>query len=415
MATPIWLEVLQKVRPSALVGARDPGFPPHSSTSSSNSKSPLASAESGLRPFECRRPPRSLPAASLKLTDAELLRIGFSRQKTLYTRLLAESLAAPLFRFARAAQPARRCWPARCWWYSKAIGKWTADIYLLSALRRSGYLADRRSGLGDGSAGSIKTPPPSPITGEKLEKNEPHPGKPWRAVAAPPILASLLEQARASALQRFRSSWTIMSLLTGGHECRKPLSRRIFSRANRRRYCRAVRILGGRLGRGKIRCPHCSITSFSAATISIAASIWSKRTPGRAAQPSAASIPAAATRNALLSLGGAPAIGNHRPGPPRNTKIVHFPQIRAHDRSAPHRLGRPSSRHRCHRPSKLGENKIAFQGPRRRLQKKRPEGRILTWKTVNLADDRHGLLPLLHRMERGLRPSFRGRSKAFAA
>src|SRR6202007_3419056 len=37
------------------------------------------------------------PGRFLKLSDAELLRIGFSRQKTLYTRLLAESLARRYF------------------------------------------------------------------------------------------------------------------------------------------------------------------------------------------------------------------------------------------------------------------------------------------------------------------------------
>ena len=40
----------------------------------------------------------------------------------------------------------------------------------------------------------------------------------------------------------------------------------------------------------------------------------------------------------------------------------------------------------------LRENKVAFQGPDDG-SRKRPDGRVLNWKTINLADDRHGLLP----------------------
>ena len=75
------------------------------------------------------------PRRFLKLTDAELLRIGFSRQKTLYTRLLAESLSRRHFdlRYLHELHDdaARKMLIA-----FKGIGNWTADIYLLSALRR---------------------------------------------------------------------------------------------------------------------------------------------------------------------------------------------------------------------------------------------------------------------------------------
>src|SRR5258707_2206002 len=75
------------------------------------------------------------PRCFLKLTDAELLRIGFSRQKTLYTRLLAESLSRRYFDLGDLHDlqddAARKMLTT-----FKGIGKWTADIYLLSALRR---------------------------------------------------------------------------------------------------------------------------------------------------------------------------------------------------------------------------------------------------------------------------------------
>jgi len=40
----------------------------------------------------------------------------------------------------------------------------------------------------------------------------------------------------------------------------------------------------------------------------------------------------------------------------------------------------------------LRENKVEFTGPADG-SRKRPDGRVLNWKTINLADDRHGLLP----------------------
>jgi hypothetical protein len=96
--------------------------------------------------------------------------------------------------------------------------------------------------------------------------------------------------------------------------------------------------------------------------------------------------PGRGTRNALLSLGERRYLEIIAPDPAQQ-KIVHFPQIR--EMRDPRLIGWA-----VHPPDvaavakQLGENKIAFTGPR-----KRPDGRVLTWKTVNLADDRHGLLP----------------------
>jgi hypothetical protein len=100
--------------------------------------------------------------------------------------------------------------------------------------------------------------------------------------------------------------------------------------------------------------------------------------------------PGRGTRNALLSLGERRYLEIIAPDPAQH-EIVHFPQIRA--MTDPRLIGWAA-----HPPDiaaiakQLGENKIAFQGPDAG-SRKRPDGRILTWKTVNLADDRHGLLP----------------------
>src|SRR5882762_7641303 len=94
--------------------------------------------------------------------------------------------------------------------------------------------------------------------------------------------------------------------------------------------------------------------------------------------------PGRGTRNALLSLGERRYLEIIAPDPAQH-EIVHFPQIRA--MTDPRLIGWA-----VHPPDiaaiakQLGENKIAFQGPDDG-SRKRPEGRILTWKTVNLADD----------------------------
>jgi DNA-3-methyladenine glycosylase II len=75
------------------------------------------------------------PAAFLTLDDAELRAIGFSRQKAAYVRGAAEAIAAgrlDLARLARAADDEVRTALVGL----RGIGRWTADVYLLFALRR---------------------------------------------------------------------------------------------------------------------------------------------------------------------------------------------------------------------------------------------------------------------------------------
>ena len=123
---------------------------------------------------------RLTPGCFLRLTDVELKEIGFRRQKTLYTRLLADALARGHFNLGHLHdlhdEAARKMLIAL-----KGIGSWTADIYLLSALRRPDIWPVNDLALAT-AVQEVKRlrKRPSP---EKLEKMS-TPWRPWRAVAA---------------------------------------------------------------------------------------------------------------------------------------------------------------------------------------------------------------------------------------
>lgn len=100
--------------------------------------------------------------------------------------------------------------------------------------------------------------------------------------------------------------------------------------------------------------------------------------------------PGRGTRNALLSLGERRYLEIIAPDPAQ-TEIVHFPQIRS--MTDPRLIGwavHPSDITAL--ATQLRENKVEFTGPSDG-SRKRPDGQVLNWKTINLADDRHGLLP----------------------
>jgi DNA-3-methyladenine glycosylase II len=157
---------------------REPGFPTLVYIILEQQVS-LASARAAFERLKGAAKPLT-PRRFLKLTDAELLRIGFSRQKTLYTRLLAESLAHRHFdlRYLHDLHDdsARKMLIA-----FKGIGRWTADIYLLSALRRPDIWPTGDLALAT-AVQEVKRlrKRPSP---EKLEALS-APWRPWRAVAA---------------------------------------------------------------------------------------------------------------------------------------------------------------------------------------------------------------------------------------
>jgi hypothetical protein len=100
--------------------------------------------------------------------------------------------------------------------------------------------------------------------------------------------------------------------------------------------------------------------------------------------------PGRGTRNALLSLGERRYLEIIAPDSSQGP-VVHFPQILG--MTDPRLIGWA-----VHPPDiaavamQLRENQVAFTGPDDG-SRKRPDGRVLNWKTINLADDRHGLLP----------------------
>ena len=157
---------------------REPGFPTlvyiilEQQVSLASAKAAFDRLNAAVRPLT--------PSRFLKLTDADLLRIGFSRQKTLYTRLLAESLSRRHFdlRYLHELHDdaARKMLTA-----FKGIGNWTADIYLLSALRRPDIwpVGDLALATAVQEVKHLRKRP-SPERLEKLSQ----PWRPYRAVAA---------------------------------------------------------------------------------------------------------------------------------------------------------------------------------------------------------------------------------------
>ena len=100
--------------------------------------------------------------------------------------------------------------------------------------------------------------------------------------------------------------------------------------------------------------------------------------------------PGRGTRNAVLSLGERRYLEIIAPDPAQQ-KIVHFPQVR--EMKEPRLIGWAVHPPDIAATAKLlRDNQIAFQGPDDG-SRKRPDGLVLNWKTINLADDRHGILP----------------------
>jgi DNA-3-methyladenine glycosylase II len=120
------------------------------------------------------------PGRFLKLSETRLRELGFSRQKSLYTRLLAEALQKRQLALHKLHeledQHAREQLTGL-----KGIGIWTADIYLMSALRRPDIwpVGDLALAIAVQEVKKLRKRP-SPERLERLSQ----PWRPWRAVAA---------------------------------------------------------------------------------------------------------------------------------------------------------------------------------------------------------------------------------------
>ncbi len=119
------------------------------------------------------------PNGFLALSDEELRAIGFSRQKTLYTKNLATAIVTGELDLNALENLPDELVKAELI-KLKGIGRWTADIYLLMCLRRTDAFPVGDLGVIVG-AQKLKQLPARP-TSEELETMA-EVWKPWRAIA----------------------------------------------------------------------------------------------------------------------------------------------------------------------------------------------------------------------------------------
>jgi len=135
---------------------------------------------------------RLTPRTFLTLSNAQLRRIGFSRQKTAYCRGLAEALAERdlnLGGLARCCDDEVMAELTRL----KGVGTWTAEVYLLMALRRPDIWPAGDLALAvavQDVKGLRKRPDPDRL--RALAR----PWQPWRSVAARMLWQNYLKKRR---------------------------------------------------------------------------------------------------------------------------------------------------------------------------------------------------------------------------
>jgi DNA-3-methyladenine glycosylase II len=123
---------------------------------------------------------RVTPRGVLALDDGTLKTVGFSRQKTAYARYLADAIVARRFRPASLRQMSdEAAWAALV--ELKGIGPWSAEIYLLMALRRLDAWPSDDLALA-AAVQRVKRLASRPTPNELDDLATPW--RPWRAIAA---------------------------------------------------------------------------------------------------------------------------------------------------------------------------------------------------------------------------------------
>jgi DNA-3-methyladenine glycosylase II len=120
------------------------------------------------------------PQRFLKLDDATLKAVGFSRQKSVYGRELARAIFEGLLDLDALGSMDDAAVKSELV-KIKGVGRWTADIYLLMVLRRPDIWPTGDLALAV-AAQKVKRLPSRPTPDELDEISAPW--KPWRAVAA---------------------------------------------------------------------------------------------------------------------------------------------------------------------------------------------------------------------------------------
>lgn len=120
------------------------------------------------------------PESFLALSDDDLRRVGFSRQKTRYGRLLAEEVTSGTLRLDRMQRLEDAQVQARLTAIT-GIGRWTAEVYMMEALRRPDIWPVGDLALAV-AVEKVKGLPARPDVKTLEEMGEAW--RPWRAVAA---------------------------------------------------------------------------------------------------------------------------------------------------------------------------------------------------------------------------------------